>query len=220
MTITPAPFSGPDRVGPGYSFALRERGIDAVDVAGDADLEEMAVTPPALALIELVSAPGLDLRRCAQRCAEVRVPLIALVSTERLAELESAPELADFVVVPPGRGELLARARRVLRRSSPEAEDQVRVGDLTINKATYEVSVGGRRVNLRFKEYELLLLMAANPGRVYTREALLNNIWGYDYLGGTRTVDVHVRRLRSKIEDADHLFIETVWNVGYRFKAI
>jgi DNA-binding response OmpR family regulator len=96
----------------------------------------------------------------------------------------------------------------------------VRVGDMTINAANFEVSVGGRRVSLRFKEYELLLLMAANPGRVYSREALLNKVWGYDYLGGTRTVDVHIRRLRSKIEDAEHTFIETVWQVGYRFKDI
>ena len=75
-------------------------------------------------------------------------------------------------------------------------------------------------MNLRFKEYELLLLIASSPGRVYTREALLNLVWGYDYLGGTRTVDVHVRRLRSKIEDANHSFIETVWNIGYRFRDI
>ena len=62
------------------------------------------------------------------------------------------------------------------------------------------------------------MLLASNPGRVYTREALLSQVWGYDYLGGTRTVDVHVRRLRSKIEDPDHTFVETIWNVGYRFK--
>ena len=78
----------------------------------------------------------------------------------------------------------------------------------------------GRRVSLRFKEYELLLLMAANPGRVYSREVLLNRIWGYEYLGGTRTVDVHIRRLRSKIEDTGHRFIETVWQVGYRFRDV
>ena len=94
----------------------------------------------------------------------------------------------------------------------------VRAGDLVINPSRYEVSVKGRRVNLRFKEYELLLLMTKAPGRVYTRESLLNQIWGYDYLGGTRTVDVHIRRLRTKIEDADHHFIETIWNVGYRFR--
>ena len=71
---------------------------------------------------------------------------------------------------------------------------------------------------LAFKEYELLKLMAANPGRVYSRETLLEQVWGYQYFGGTRTVDVHIRRLRSKIEDASHTFIDTVWNVGYRFR--
>ena len=71
-------------------------------------------------------------------------------------------------------------------------------------------------MSLRFKEYKLLRLLASNPGRVYTREALRSQIWGYEYFGGTRTVDVHIRRLRSKIEDADNSFIETIWNVGYR----
>ena len=95
----------------------------------------------------------------------------------------------------------------------------VRVGELVINPTTYEVSLRGRRLNLRFREYELLRLLAANPGRVYTRTALLRQIWGFDYFGGTRTVDVHIRRLRNKIEDADNSFIETIWNVGYRFKS-
>ena len=76
----------------------------------------------------------------------------------------------------------------------------------------------GERINLRFKEYELLLLLASNPGRVYDRASLLNQIWGYDYFGGTRTVDVHIRRLRSKIEILPETeYIETIWNVGYRF---
>ena len=77
----------------------------------------------------------------------------------------------------------------------------------------------GRRVTLTYKEFQLLALLASNPGRVYTREALLSQVWGYDYLGGTRTVDVHVRRLRSKVESPGRSFIETIWNVGYRFKA-
>ncbi len=80
------------------------------------------------------------------------------------------------------------------------------------------MSLGERRIDLTFKEYELLRLMASHPGRVFTREALLNEVWGYHYFGGTRTVDVHIRRLRSKIEDSDHAFIETVWQVGYRLK--
>jgi two-component system alkaline phosphatase synthesis response regulator PhoP len=80
------------------------------------------------------------------------------------------------------------------------------------------VTVEWRIVELTFKEYELLKLLASNKGRVYTREILLDKIWGYDYYGGDRTVDVHIRRLRSKIEDSNHNFIETVRNIGYRFK--
>jgi len=79
------------------------------------------------------------------------------------------------------------------------------------------VYVGNRKVALTYKEFQLLVSLAGNPGHVYTREDLLSRVWGYDYLGGTRTVDVHIRRLRSKIEDSEHVFVETIWNVGYKF---
>jgi two-component system alkaline phosphatase synthesis response regulator PhoP len=91
---------------------------------------------------------------------------------------------------------------------------------MTIDLERYDVTVGGRRVSLTYKEFQLLVLLASNPGRVYSRENLLSQVWGYDYLGGTRTVDVHVRRLRSKIESPDRSFIETIYLVGYRFKAV
>jgi two-component system alkaline phosphatase synthesis response regulator PhoP len=94
----------------------------------------------------------------------------------------------------------------------------LRCGDLTIDLANYMVFVAGRQVNLTYKEYELLRFLAANADTVFTRETLLNKVWGYDFYGGARTVDVHVRRLRSKIEDRHHSFIETVRNVGYRFR--
>ena len=96
------------------------------------------------------------------------------------------------------------------------------MADITVvstGSERYEVTVAGRRVSLTYKEFQLLVLLASNPGRVYTREALLSQIWGYDYLGGTRTVDVHIRRLRSKVESPGRSFVETIWNVGYRFKA-
>ena len=108
----------------------------------------------------------------------------------------------------------------VFRRNGRNTDQVVRVGELTIDLQSYEVSMAGRRVSLTYKEFQLLTLLASNPGRVYTREALLNQVWGYDYLGGTRTVDVHIRRLRSKVEDPDHLFVETIWNVGYRFRDV
>jgi DNA-binding response OmpR family regulator len=95
----------------------------------------------------------------------------------------------------------------------------VQQGEIRIDLERYEVTVSGHKVDLTFKEYELLRVLASNPGHVYSREALLQTVWAYDYYGGTRTVDVHVRRLRSKINDVEHRFIETVWNVGYRFRA-
>jgi len=94
----------------------------------------------------------------------------------------------------------------------------IKHGDLLIDLPKYEVRQAGRLIVLTLKEYELLCLMASNPGRVFTRETLLNKIWGYNYYGGARTVDVHIRRLRSKIEDGGHSFIETVRGVGYKFK--
>ena len=107
----------------------------------------------------------------------------------------------------------------IFRTKGPQEKHVLRAGDLHIDMERYEVRLAGRRIVLTYKEYQLLALLAANPGRVYTRDGLLDQVWGYDYFGGTRTVDVHIRRLRSKIEDADHSFIETIWNVGYRFKA-
>ncbi|MCL0029308.1 response regulator transcription factor, partial [Dehalococcoidia bacterium] len=162
-----------------------------------------------------------ELKRCARECAAAELRLIVLVERERIAAIDTGLEISDFIATPPDPDELIARARRALReprRPGPEEEGIIRVGDLVIDTSSYEVTVKGSRIGLRFKEYELLRLMAENQGRVFSREILLNQVWGYEYFGGTRTVDVHVRRLRSKIEDADHHFIETIWNVGYRFR--
>ena len=98
------------------------------------------------------------------------------------------------------------------------SDELIRRDDLVIDLARIEVSVAGRPIVLAFREYELLKFLASNPGRVFTRDVLLDRVWGYDYFGGDRTVDVHIRRLRSKIEDSGHVFIETVRNIGYRFK--
>ena len=92
--------------------------------------------------------------------------------------------------------------------------------NLTINLDKYEVWLDDSKLNFTFKEYELLKYLASNPGRVFSREALLEEIWSDDYFGGTRTVDVHIRRIRSKIDDIKNQFIQTQWNVGYRFRTI
>jgi DNA-binding response OmpR family regulator len=97
------------------------------------------------------------------------------------------------------------------------SDNIIRISELSIDSNKYEVKLNEKKINLTFKELELLKLLASNPGRVFSRENLLKNIWDYDYYGGTRTVDVHVRRLRTKIEDHKYNFIETIWNVGYKF---
>lgn len=113
--------------------------------------------------------------------------------------------------------ELRARIRTVKARATIHSAPVIVHGDLTIDVNSFEVSLSGRSIELTYKEYELLKLFASNPGRVFRREDILNRIWGDDYFGGTRTVDVHVRRLRSKLDDVSHSVIETMWRVGYRF---
>jgi two-component system alkaline phosphatase synthesis response regulator PhoP len=149
---------------------------------------------------------------------EGNLPVIALLSREALSRLDSSLTVDDFVVEPWAATEVAARAKRVLGATkNATIKELIKCGDLTIDLARYEVYVNGRQVDLTFKEYELLRFLASNRGRVFTRDALLDKVWGYDYYGGDRTVDVHIRRLRSKIEDPAHTFIETVRNIGYRF---
>ena len=123
----------------------------------------------------------------------------------------------DFCTLTASSAELITRIRRLMK-TNPETGDIIRRGDLSIDIETCEVSLGGQLIELTFKEYELLKFLATNPGRVHSRDVLLDRVWGYDYYGGDRTVDVHIRRLRSKIEDFNHTFIDTVRNVGYRFR--
>ncbi|MDO8567840.1 MAG: response regulator transcription factor [Dehalococcoidales bacterium] len=148
---------------------------------------------------------------------EKDVPLIALLH-DMVDSAENHLDLVDdFVFAPWSLDELELRLRRRLRQQTP-VEDIITCGDLTINTARYEVVVVGRPVVLTFKEYELLKFLASNPDHVFTREALLNKVWGYDYYGGDRTVDVHITRLRTKIENSKQVTIETVRNIGYRLK--
>ena len=149
-----------------------------------------------------------------------RLAIIALVWPQQLAEMDAALAVDDFIVHPARREELAARIRRALRRRrGTSSENVIRCGDLLIDLASYKVFVADRPVELTYKEYELLRFLATHRDQVCTREILLNRVWGYDFYGGARTVDVHIRRLRSKIEDRGHTFIETVRNVGYRFRA-
>lgn len=176
---------------------------------------------PDLVLMAFDGSPGsqkaMHLAQTIKR--DSNLPVIVLLSREALLKLDPEVAVDDFVVEPWDANEIAARAKRILGKAKNGANHElIKCGNLTIDLAKYEVYVDGRQVELTFKEYELLRFLARNKGRVFTREALLNEVWGYEYYGGDRTVDVHITRLRSKLEDHSHTFIETVRNIGYRFK--
>jgi two-component system alkaline phosphatase synthesis response regulator PhoP len=146
-------------------------------------------------------------------------PVIGLLSIENLDNIDPSLPIDDFVVKPWDASEIALRARRALRQYNGAGSSRsIECGDLIIDLDNCEVTVSGKLVVLTFREYELLKFLASNKGNVFTRCMLLDEVWGHDYFGGDRTVDVHIRRLRSKIEDSDHTFIDTVRNMGYRFR--
>ena len=200
---------------------LAQRGLDCLIVPNkDGAIEQIAGQSLGVMLLDTDEATfGSEAWELAQRIRQERhIPLIALVSREKLNVLDSSTSMDDFVVKPWEATEVITRIKRILRqKESMESEDIIRCGDLVIDSAKCEVSLGGKPIILTFKEYQLLKFLANNKGKVFTREALLNKVWGWDYYGGDRTVDVHIRRLRSKIEDINHFFIETIRNIGYIF---
>jgi two-component system, OmpR family, alkaline phosphatase synthesis response regulator PhoP len=147
------------------------------------------------------------------------IPIVVILNFESMGQVaDHLMAVDDFIIAPFETGELDLRVKRLLRKRNTVVDEQIRCGDLLIDLATCEVTLSGNIVSLTFKEYELLKFLVNNQGRVFSRDVLLDKVWGYDYYGGDRTVDVHVRRLRSKIEDANHSFIDTVRNIGYRFR--
>jgi DNA-binding response OmpR family regulator len=157
------------------------------------------------------------LRKSAAGGAPAR--LLVLISGAQIADLDLRDELFDdFCLLPVHPAELEARVRHLLwRTGAAPPPDVVEYRELQLNVATYQATIGGRHLDLTYMEYELLKFLAQNPGKVFTREVLLNRVWGYEYYGGARTVDVHVRRLRAKLGEEHAYMIETVRSVGYRF---
>ena len=173
---------------------------------------------PEAVILDVDSVSSGAARQIINQCKQNKMPVLAVVDRVRMADFDPSMNPDEVVFGPVGEGELTARVKQAIYRvKGPTGANLLKSGELTVDLERYEVTVAGRRVTLTYKEFQLLVLLASNPGHVYTRDALLSQVWGYDYLGGTRTVDVHVRRLRSKVEGPGRAFVETVRNVGYRF---
>ena len=197
---------------------LIRQGFACSIFSGEGKTTEFA-EPFDLLLVEFSAMPAYQLSRVVQELKHDQpIPVIALAAKSSLNSLDALP-VDDFIIGPYNLEELSLRIKRLLvPGKQEEPTDILRSGHLVLDKARCEITLDGKVVDLTFKEYELLKFLMESKGHVLTRQVLLNEIWGYDYFGGDRTVDVHVRRLRSKIEDPDHTFIETVRNIGYRFK--
>lgn len=182
---------------------------------------------PNLILLDLM-LPGID---GYQVCREIRtksnVPIIMLSAKGEIFDKVLGLELGadDYIIKPFDSKELVARVKAVLRRYQPVKKENtstnikcVEYPDLIINQSNYSVLYYGRPIDMPPKELELLYFLASSPNQVFTREQLLDHIWGYEYIGDTRTVDVHVKRLREKIKDHITWSLSTVWGVGYKFE--
>ncbi len=194
---------------------------------GESALAAAVSFSPHLIILDLM-LPGMD---GYQVCREVRklaaTPIIMLSAKgdvfDRVLGLELGAD--DYIVKPFDTKELVARVKAVLRRTIPsfsaftESKGQIaRFPDLVINLTNYSVQYMGKNVDMPPKELELLYFLASSPNQVFTREQLLDHIWGYEYIGDTRTVDVHIKRLREKINDHPGWSISTVWGIGYKFE--
>ncbi len=205
------------------SLYLNKEGYDTKVVhSGNQAFPAYQSYNPNLIILDLM-LPGKD---GFDVCKEVRqvsnTPIIMLTAKgetfDKILGLELGAD--DYIVKPFDTKELTARVKAVLRRSAPQKEKSklIELQDLTINMTHYSVMYKGNKVEMPPKELELLFFLASSPNQVFTREQLLNRIWGYEYLGDTRTVDVHIKRIREKLNETDNWAIKTVWGIGYKFE--
>ena len=194
---------------------------------GESALLEYKNYQPDLILLDLM-LPGIDgYQVCREIRAQSNVPIIMLSAKGEVFDKVLGLELGadDYIIKPFDSKEMVARVKAVLRRyqtAAPKKQDPdikcVEYPDLVINLTNYSVLYKNQVIDMPPKELELLYFLASSPNQVFTREQLLDNIWGYEYLGDTRTVDVHVTRLREKIKDHKNWGITTVWGIGYKFE--
>jgi DNA-binding response OmpR family regulator len=197
----------------GYPFI----GITSVDAMGEREPED-GWAGAVVSAIDDTSA-ALSLCRSLRSGDNPLSPLLLIVTHDQMASLEASEDLFDdFCLAPLVTDEIEARLAHLLWRTGRGKEHDIIVyGPLALNLETYQAVIAGKPLDLTFMEYELLRFLAAHPGKVFTREVLLSRVWGYEYFGGARTVDVHIRRLRAKLGEEHANLIDTVRSVGYRF---
>lgn len=209
-------------------YALRRAGFEAQGCADGAEAVAMAETlRPDLVLLDLM-LPGLDGYQVAERLrfsgSDVPIIMVTALDQERdkVRGLDAGAD--DYITKPFSMEELLARVRANLRRARKQdvlsKEEVLEVGDLRIEPKSLRAFVKGKQAVLRLKEFQLLVAMASKPGALCTRQQLADEVWGYEFLSSSRTIDVHIRRLRQAIEEpSDYLYVHTVHGMGYRFEA-
>jgi DNA-binding response OmpR family regulator len=197
--------------------ALRAAGMTPVPMADAAAIGEGEPAEGwALVVVELGDDAEVGLSVARRVRSEASAPVLVVVPASTAPALTDG-DFDDFILSPVDPVELALRVRRLAIGDAAPADEVISFKDLALNLATYQATVGTEPVDLTYMEYELLRFFATNPGRVWSREQLLSRVWGYDYFGGARTVDVHVRRLRAKLGEERSSWITTVRSVGYRF---
>ena len=194
----------------GEALALAGAEVSYVDDLVTAELAESEIL-----VLELGEEPMRRLRHLEPIGEEVGLPVLVVADPSSLPLIERAKGVTDFVLEPLDPVELGVRLRR--QGATVAVDEVLRFKDLELNPLTYHASLDGKPLDLTYMEYELLKFLATHPGKVFTREVLLSRVWGYEYYGGARTVDVHIRRLRAKLGEEHAGLIQTVRSVGYRF---
>ena len=204
-------------------YLMKEMYDTEIAEDGEAAISAFSSFGPDLVLLDLM-LPGIDGYEVCRRIRQTsNTPIIMLSAKGETFDKVLGLELGadDYIVKPFDAKELLARIKAVLRRSSQPEEDerQVAFEGLTVSLDNYSVMLDGKQVEMPPKEIELLYFLASREGKVFTREQLLEQVWGFDFFGDSRTVDVHVKRIREKLGERDAWQIKTVWGVGYKFEA-
>ena len=177
--------------------------------------EDRRINDADVLCVELADQPLRRLRELQRIVDAIGLPVLLVVSVEQLALIESGAGITDFILSPVDPLEMKLRMQRLA--AEDQADELITFKDLELNPLNYQATLAAEPLDMTFMEYELLRFLVENPVRVWSREQLLSKVWGYDYYGGARTVDVHVRRLRAKLGEERSSWITTVRSVGYRF---